>query len=690
MKSIQHFIQKAFFYFAAGLISLAVVCISIYGLYIYRMSKNQIVQAGYQINLQTSAALRAASNNILITQAVMLEHVGQKSIDKNYAGKILASTINYNPNQYSVWYALSPVYSKRMNGSPKGQLLQVFRKKDRFQQAAKEYTIQDYQSPFQYENYVVDLYDHDVYYTDPTLPWYQEPLLKKNQIVYIEAYHDKVYTHQWLFTYAKTVYDNNNELVGVVGIDFAIDVIRTILKGFIKDLGLLVIQAQDGKVLFDIPVKSLRENHQDDSLRGNASKYFGSLENLKHYGQENKIHHEKFKDTWVVLKAFKSVSGSWYFVVYQDAWTFYKGILPFFFIISSFIIICLGGLLYFLQKNKRSFLSPFEDLLNWLKRDILIIGSDKSFSGQYPESNILEINELINCVNTLFEVVNENFKNYRIELEKNIKTKEELELLVQIRYEQLIEREKLAALGFMSAGLAHEIKNPLNLICNAAEIINMQLEKLDKAGIKLDEQATKAITRINESNFIILNNGLRVDNIIKTLLFQVRTTKEGHEHLVDMGELIRTNLDFVLANYRPKMNNRINVTIDQAESKTIIRANPVDLGRVFINIFDNSCYAMIKKINADENFNADLKISLTQKEQGIEVKVRDNGTGISKADLSQVFTPFYTTKPPGEGTGLGLNFVYEIIKQHGGTLEIQSKEGEFTEISMYIPYKGRP
>lgn len=690
MKSIQHFIQKAFFYFAAGLISLAVVCIGLYGIYIYQTNKNILEQTGYNMQLQTSGALRSTNNNILITQSVMKEQVEHGFIDKDKAGLILASTINYNPNQYTVWFALSPEYSKKMKGSPKGQILLVLRKKDKFEIAAQEYAIQNFQTPFLYENYDVELYNHDVYYKDLSLPWYQIPIQEKDKIIYTGAYRDEIYGHQWLFTYAKTLYDSKNKLIGVVGIDFAMDVIRKILSGFIKDLGVMVVQAKDGLILFDIPEKSSIGNHKDESLSVNISKYFGSIETLEELYQENDIKHAKFKDKWVVLKTYKTISGSWYFIVYQNIWTFYKGIVPFFLIISSFIIAFLGGLLYFLQKNKQGFLKPFEDLLNGLKRDIRIIGSNKSFSGQYPESDILEINELVECVNALIEVVNENFKNYRIELEKNVKTKEELELLVQIRSEQLIEREKLAALGFMSAGLAHEIKNPLNLICNAAEIINMQLEKLNKNGIKLDEQGTKAITRITESNMIVLNNGLRVDNIIKTLLLQVRNTKEGHEHLVDMGELIRTNLDFVLANYRPKLNNRIKVTIDQPENKTIVRANPVDLGRVFINIFDNSCYAMIKKINTDENFNADLKISIKIKDQGVEITVRDNGTGISKTDLTQVFTPFYTTKPPGEGTGLGLNFVYEIIKQHGGSLEIQSKEGEYTEIIIYVPYKGRP
>lgn len=689
MKSIQHFANRAFLYFAIGLIGLAVVSLVNYGLFIYEKNRNLLEQTGYEIQLQTTAALRATSNNILIAQAVMLDRVKHRAIDKDFTGKVLASTINYNPSQYNIWFTLNKKFAETLPGKPKGLMFLVLRNKEKYLTKDKRYLGSSLQSPFLYENYATELYYHDTYYTDPSLPWYQKPLQNKDEIVYINAYYDKIYTNQWLFTYAKSVYNSKNEFVGVAGIDFALDVVRAILKKYSGDLGLMVFQATDGKLIFDLPHKT-QKNFKDESITANAADFFGNLSQLEELQKNETIEYRKIKNRLSVMKVYKTLNGSWYFVVHQDIWSFYGSILPFLLGISFVIIVTLGGLLYYLKRNKRKVLEPIEELLRWLKRDIPIIGSDKQFSGHYAESEILEINELISCINTLFEVVNENFQNYRIELEKNIKTKEELEQLVQIRSEQLIEREKMAALGFMSAGLAHEIKNPLNLICNAAEIISLQLHKLDKANVELEEWAKRALSRILESNQIVLNNGQRVDNIIKTLLLQVRNTKEGQEHLVEMKELIKTNLDFVLANYRPKLNNRMHVEVVQPDNRVVLRGNPVDLGRAFINILDNSCYAMIKKINHDPQFNADLKITLIPKEQTVEIKIRDNGTGISKNDLSQIFTPFFTTKPPGEGTGLGLNFVYEIIKQHGGRLEIQSKEGEYTEISMNIPYKGRP
>lgn len=274
-----------------------------------------------------------------------------------------------------------------------------------------------------------------------------------------------------------------------------------------------------------------------------------------------------------------------------------------------------------------------------------------------------------------------------LELAKNIRSKDELEALVKERSEQLIEREKLASMGFMSAGLAHEIKNPLNHILNASQIIDKQLERLENSDDS--EKRSKAITRVKEGNAIILNNSQRVDSIVKTLLMQVRASTEEYRELVDVNELIKTNLDFVLANYRPKTNGRIKVSYHHPESKVYLNANPVDLGRVFINILDNSCYAVVQKINSHSDFTAEIEINLLAIESGLQMTFYDNGTGIPEKYLSQMFTPFFTTKPPGQGTGLGMNFVYEIIKKYAGTISVNSKEGEYTEIKIFIPIKDR-
>lgn len=668
--------------FALGLITMAIVSVLIYGMHIYRTNENNLDSLGDRTNTQITSSQRNARNNMLMAEAIMKKEIEMGKIDQMNSGTLMAAAINYNASQFDIWMALSPERAYKMIGSPPGLVFLVARKPE-------NYNFKTLSKPFNINDYNIQLFKHDVYFKNPEEVWYHQSVKNKGKLTYIGAYYDKTYTQRWLFSIGKAVYDNNKKLMGVVGIDFGTSLVEKVFRGFSDFLGLMIVERRDGRILMDL-------HSEDHSLiapnlvyKGKVDDLFLPLAQLEDFAHHHKLVHHNHKGTFMVFKVFKSELLPWYIVIYQSAWSFYKGILPLFFTLLTVILIFLLALLYFLRENRKKFLNPIQDLLSWLKRDTLIIGSNKSISGHYVESDVLEVNELIQSINILFEVVNENFQNYRHELDKNTKIKEELEVLVQKRSEQLIEREKLAALGFMSAGLAHEIKNPLNLICNAAEIIVMQLNKIAQAELHMDEQSARAISRLSESNQIILNNGQRVDNIIKTLLLQVRSSKEGHQHLVDMTELVKTNLDFVLANYRPKMNNRIKVELEKPDNKIIVRGNPVDLGRVFINILDNSCYAMIKKINADSHFMAHLKISLNPKDGGLEIRIYDNGTGIPKVHLSQVFTPFYTTKPPGEGTGLGLNFAYEIVKQHGGTLEVQSNEGEYTEIIMFIPFRGK-
>ncbi|WP_408098058.1 ATP-binding protein [Peredibacter sp. HCB2-198] len=682
MRSIQQFIKQAFFLFALGLITMAITSVLIYGMHIYRTNQSNLEGLGDKINTQITSSQRNARNNMLMAEAIMRKEIENKKIDQIGSGTLMAAAINYNASQFDIWMALSPEMARSMEGNPSGLVFLVSRKPE-------NYNFKTLIKPFSISDYNITLFKHDVYYKNPEEIWYNQTIQNDGKLTYIGAYYDKTYTQRWLFSVAKAVYDENKKLLGVVGIDFGTSLVEKVFREFSTLLGIMVVERSDGRILMDL-------RSEDHSLiapnlvyKAKVNDHFIPLEGLETLAKNGKMAHRNHNGTFMVFKVFKSELLPWYMIIYQSAWAFYKGILPLFFALLTVILVFLLALLYFLRENRKKFLHPVQELLSWLKRDTLIIGSNKSISGHYVESDVLEVNELIQSINILFEVVNENFQNYRQELEKNTKIKEELEVLVQKRSEQLIEREKLAALGFMSAGLAHEIKNPLNLICNAAEIIVMQLNKIAQAELHMDEQSARAISRLSESNQIILNNGQRVDNIIKTLLLQVRSSKEGHQHLVDMSELVKTNLDFVLANYRPKMNNRIKVELDKPDNKIIVRGNPVDLGRVFINILDNSCYAMIKKINADSHFMAHLKISLNPMDGGLEIRIYDNGTGIPKVHLSQVFTPFYTTKPPGEGTGLGLNFAYEIVKQHGGTLEVQSTEGEYTEIIMFIPFRGK-
>jgi two-component system NtrC family sensor kinase len=317
---------------------------------------------------------------------------------------------------------------------------------------------------------------------------------------------------------------------------------------------------------------------------------------------------------------------------------------------------------------------------------VKLVKENKTISGKYDESNIIELSEIIRGMNQLFEVVNENFINYQIELEKNIKIKNDLETLVVKKSEQLIQKEKMAALGVMTAGIAHEIKNPLNLICNTAEIISLQLEKIEISGLVNDKDIVERFEKIKNSNKILTANGKRVDNIIRTLLMQTRTGNSSEHQKIVLDEIIKTSLDFILVINRPKINNQINISFQKPDDKIFILANPINLGRVFINIFDNSIYAITKKLRQTA-YNAEIKIEVSVIYNMVEIRIRDNGVGMNKDQLKNALTPFYTTKPAGEGSGLGLSFAYDNIRDLGGNLEIVSEENEFTEIIISLPLK---
>lgn len=676
MKSIQNYIKQAYLYFALGLVGLGLLSVAIYSIQSYRVSSNHLSEIGNRFNLRINQSYTSLNNNLLVAENIFKTH--PKITEKEEFGDIVSASIFFNPAQFSLWFYKKNEKSREFFITHKTPLF--------YQDYIKANNGKRFSIKYSHKNFVrksFNVGDEEYSLLTNRLEGSQRT---PGRLSFSGFYHDH-FTNENLFSYSKSIVSDDGELLGVVGIDILIEGVKQLLAEQAGSNGVLVVQAKDNRTIFEIPTKNLQFTGKSTNEQIGSFNPLGNLSEMQRLERTHEIVHKNVLGNVIVFKVFQPIS-DWYIIVYQSAWTFYKAILPTFLMFLIFILSLLGLFLYYLNTNKQRILGPLNDIVVKIKKDTLIVGSQKSFSGHYPETPLLELNEIVNCINTLFEVINENFKKYRTELEKNIQSKNELEDLVKKRSELLIEREKFAAIGFMSAGLAHEIKNPLNLICNSAQIITQQLTKVRSSGMELNESAERAIAKLTESNQIVLDNGIRVDNIIKTLLLQVRSTKEGNAHLVDLSNLIKTNLEFVLSNYRPKLNNRINVNFNAPANKIILNANPVDLGRVFINIFDNSCQAVIPRINQNSDFNANFDITIVDEGQYVDIQVTDNGTGIGNEHLAQVFTPFFTTKPPGEGTGLGLNFVYEIIKQYHGQISIDSKVNEFTRIHIQIPYEG--
>jgi len=253
---------------------------------------------------------------------------------------------------------------------------------------------------------------------------------------------------------------------------------------------------------------------------------------------------------------------------------------------------------------------------------------------------------------------------------------------------QLIQSEKMASLGELTAGIAHEIQNPLNFVNNFSEVSSELLDEMQaelNAGNKEDAFAIAADVKRNLEK--IIHHGKRADDIVKGMLQHSRTST-GQKEPADINAMADEYLRLSYHGLRAK-DKFFNATMDTYFDENIGTVNviPQDLGRALLNLFTNAFYSVTEKKNRET---ADYKpiVSVTTKKlsNAIEIRVKDNGMGIPQKMLDKIFNPFFTTKPTGQGTGLGLSLSYDIItKVHGGSLKVETKEGEFAEFVIELP-----
>jgi signal transduction histidine kinase len=254
--------------------------------------------------------------------------------------------------------------------------------------------------------------------------------------------------------------------------------------------------------------------------------------------------------------------------------------------------------------------------------------------------------------------------------------------------EKLVVQEKLASLGALTAGIAHEIKNPLNFINNFSDVSNELLDELMTELKKGDKKEISDIIESLKQNLEkITNHGKRADSIVKGMLLHSRGTA-GEKALTDINELLDQYAALAYHGLRAQ-DKDFNISFEKEYDKTIEKINvvPQDISRVFLNIINNACYAANdKKKRLGNGFSPLLKISTKNLGDKVEVHIKDNGMGIPDKIKSELFNPFFTTKPTGEGTGLGLSLSYDIVvKQHNGEIKVESKEGEGAEFIIIIP-----
>jgi signal transduction histidine kinase len=265
----------------------------------------------------------------------------------------------------------------------------------------------------------------------------------------------------------------------------------------------------------------------------------------------------------------------------------------------------------------------------------------------------------------------------------------------------LIQAEKMASLGQLTAGIAHEIKNPLNFVNNFAALSTELLDELKQttgpALVALDSdgrgEVEEVIAMLTGNLQKIIEHGKRADNIVKSMLEHSRGVT-GERREVDLNALVEEALNLAYHGARAHDQN-FNITLERKLDADLgrIELAPQEMTRVFLNLFGNGFYAASKRAreNGEASFRPTLTVSTRDLGQAVEVRVRDNGTGIPPEVRDKLFQPFFTTKPTGEGTGLGLSISYDIVtQQHGGNIEVDSQVGEFTEFTVRLPRAYRP
>ncbi len=284
--------------------------------------------------------------------------------------------------------------------------------------------------------------------------------------------------------------------------------------------------------------------------------------------------------------------------------------------------------------------------------------------------------------------------------------KEELEnTLNELRstQTQLIQSEKMASLGELTAGIAHEIQNPLNFVNNFSELSSELIDEMKEELIQGRQEEALAIADDLKQNLNkIHQHGKRADATVKGMLQHSRVSS-GTKEPTNINALADEYLRLSYHGLRAKDESfKVTIVTDFDKSIEKVHAIPQDIGRVMLNLFSNAFYAVNEKskliaseerllidpedITAIQPYEPTLTVSTKKIGNLVEIKVKDNGTGIPKKALDKIFQPFFTTKPTGEGTGLGLSLAYDIVtKGHGGEFKVETEEGNFTEFTVVLP-----
>jgi len=324
-------------------------------------------------------------------------------------------------------------------------------------------------------------------------------------------------------------------------------------------------------------------------------------------------------------------------------------------------------------------------------------GAERIGGGDFSQRISIRTGDELEGLADQFNDMGARLQESYADLEKKVeqRTSELRQSLNELRAAQdrLVQTEKLASLGQLTAGIAHEIKNPLNFVNNfsavSTELIDELNETLQSAALdgKTKEEVDELTGMLRSNLEKVVQHGKRADSIVRNMLLHSREGS-GEHRPVDINAVVEESLNLAYHGARAERPS-FNVTLQRAldPAAGMVDIYPQEITRVFLNLISNGFYATAKrKESAGEAFEPILSAATKDLGDGVEIRIRDNGTGIPPEVREKMFNPFFTTKPAGEGTGLGLSMSHDIVvKQHGGTIDVNTTPGVFTEFIITLP-----
>ncbi|MCJ2073191.1 ATP-binding protein [Methylobacterium sp. J-030] len=327
-------------------------------------------------------------------------------------------------------------------------------------------------------------------------------------------------------------------------------------------------------------------------------------------------------------------------------------------------------------------------------------GAERFGAGDFSERIVIrtgdEIETLAHRFNAMAARIRESYETLEAKVEERTRDLNKSLDDLQKAQSRLVQSEKLASLGQLTAGIAHEIKNPLNFVNNFAslskELVDELTEMLRAASLDpgMREEADEVAELLKNNLDKVVQHGKRADSIVKNMLLHSRTGSGDHRP-VDVNALVEESLNLAYHGARaakPSFNVSLQRDLDPAAGMADIY--PQEITRVLLNLMSNGFYATESRAEqAEPGYAPTLSVATRDRGDMVEIRVRDNGTGIPESVKAKMFDPFFTTKPAGEGTGLGLSLSHDIlVKQHGGTLDVATEPGAFTAFTITLPRTG--